>query len=316
MAMALTAVAVLYAVPFGKRTYTAWLAEAESVRVGDDVRLAGISVGSVRSLQLHPDHVVMTFTADSSVFVGRETSLDIRMLTIVGGHYVALFPAGTQPLGSQHIPADRVRLPYNLSQAFQDATAPLAAIDGGGLRKNLEAIADSIQAAPDGVRKMLDGVQQFAGALDRQRQDVSKAISIADEYLGSVDQARGELGRLVQKIDLLETTLSDKRSEVRTAVEQLDRVVGRLTALQPSWQSTLRPMAAEIAASIPELRTLGEQLQPLIDSVRQLGDTLGRLVPEPGQVRVDQSKATVDAASSLKPDAALQFCVPVAGRSC
>ncbi|MCP2292725.1 MCE family protein [Nocardia amikacinitolerans] len=310
VALAMAAVAVLYVVPFGKRTYTAELTEAQSVRPGDDVRLAGISVGSVESLELQQDRVLMTFTVDSSVFVGKESSLDIRMLTIVGGHYVALFPAGNVPLGSRTIPSDRVRLPYSLIQAFQDAVEPIRRVDGGGLRDNLAAMADSLEASPDSLRRTLDGVEHFVDVLDQQRADVSKAIGIADEYLTAVGAAKGELGRLVEKINLLETLLADKRTEVRTAVEALDRVISRLGALQSAWGGTLRPMAEQLAAAVPELERLGERLQPVIDDVHALGERLGQLVPREGEVVIDHSNTTVQAPP------AEPICVPVAGRVC
>ncbi|MEV4154374.1 MlaD family protein [Nocardia salmonicida] len=301
---ALVAVGVLYAVPFGKRTYSALLPEAQSVRVGDDVRLAGLSVGSVTSLDLGDDHVEMRFTVSDEVFVGAQTSLDIRMLTIVGGHYVALTPAGTDPLRTP-IPADRVRLPYSLIQTFQDAVAPVRAVDGAQLRANLDALGRSMEQSPDAIRQTIDSIGSFIDALNRQRADVSAAVAIADEYFGAVATARGELGRLVEKLTLLETMLQDKRTEVRTAVEQLDRVVSRLAAVQPTWESTLKPMAGQLAAAADELIALGDQLEPVITSVHELTQRMSQLVPVPGEVVVDQSAATVDA-----------VCVPVAGRKC
>ncbi len=301
---ALVAVGVLYAVPFGKRTYSALLPEAQSVRVGDDVRLAGLSVGSVTALELDDDHVEMKFTVSDDVFVGAQTSLDIRMLTIVGGHYVALTPAGNDPLRTP-IPADRVRLPYSLIQTFQDAVAPVRAVDGAQLRANLDALGRSMEQSPDAIRQTIDSIGSFIDALNRQRADVSQAVAIADEYFGAVSTARGELGRLVEKLTLLETMLQDKRTEVRTAVEQLDRVVSRLAAVQPAWESTLRPMAGQLSAAADELIALGDQLEPVITSVHELTQRMSQLVPVPGEVVVDQSAGTVDA-----------VCIPVAGRKC
>ncbi|MEV0686726.1 MlaD family protein [Nocardia sp. NPDC050378] len=312
LVVALVAVGALYAVPFGKGSYTALLPEAQSVRVGDDVRLAGVPVGKVTELELTDEHVEMTFTVDSAVFVGAETGLDIRMLTIVGGHYVALIPAGTRPLGRDPIPADRVRLPYNLAQAFQDAVEPIEKIDGNLLRANLEALSTSITAGPEGIRQTVDGIGRFVAALDRQRGDVAKAIAIADEQLGAVEQARGELGRLVEKVSLLETMLADKQSEVRVAVEQLDRVVSRLAGVQPTWESTLRPMAVKLAEAVPELIALGDRLQPVIDGVHDLAQRLSALVPAPGEVVIDQSGSTL----STTPESGPSVCVPVPGRVC
>lgn len=297
LALVLLVIGVLYAVPFGTRSYTALLPEAQSVRVGDDVRVAGVPVGKVTGLTLTDDDVEMTFTVADEVFVGAQSSLDIRMLTIVGGHYVALTPAGTTPLGRTPIPADRVRLPYNLAQTFQDAVEPLRAIDGDQLRANLEALSTSIEASPDGLRRTVDGIGQFVAALDRQRADVAAAIAIADEKLGAVDLARGELGRLVEKVSLLETMLADKQNEVRTAVQQLDRVVSRLAGVQPSWESTLRPLARQLADTVPELVALGDRLQPVIDGVAALAQQLTQLVPDDGPTPAP-------------------VCVPVPGRVC
>ncbi|MFD4429058.1 MlaD family protein [Nocardia sp. NPDC058497] len=304
----LLAVAALYAVPFGKRSYTALLPEAQAVRVGDDVRLAGVPVGAVTGLELTDEHVEMTFTVDDAVFVGAETGLDIRMLTIVGGHSGGAPPAGPRPRGRPAFPAPRVRLPYNLAQAFQDAVDPRRAVDGDRLRSNLEALSTSIAASPEGIRETVAGIGQFVTALDRQREEVGKAIAIADEQLGAVEQARGELGRLVEKISLLETMLADKQSEVRVAVEQLDRVVSRLAGVQPAWETTLRPMARKLADAVPELVALGDRLQPVIDGVRDLAQRLSALVPVPGSVVIDQSATTLGSGTAV--------CVPVPGRVC
>ncbi|MGW5575193.1 MlaD family protein [Nocardia thailandica] len=304
LVVVLVAVGVIYVVPFGKHSYSARLPEAQSVRVGDDVRLAGVPVGEVTGLTLTDHDVEMTFTVDTDVFVGAETTLDVRMLTIIGGHYVALVPAGTEPL-KRPIPADRVRLPYNLARAFQDAVEPLRTIDGAQLGADLDALGKTVAVSPDGVREAVTGIGKFVAALDAQRVEVSKALSIADEQLGAVREARGELGRLVEKVALLETVLENKEHEVRTAVEQLDRVISRLGAVQPSWEGTLAPLARKLAEAVPELTALGDRLQPVIDAVYDLAQRLTAMIPDPNAVEIDQSAATVG-----------PLCIPVPGRTC
>lgn len=317
LVIAAVAAAVVYVVPFGKTTYTAELTEAQSVKAGDDVRLAGISVGTVESLELKPDRVVMRFTVDSEVFVGDRTSLDIRMLTIVGGHYVALFPAGEQPLGDKTIPAERVRLPYSLIETFQDATAPLQATDGDTLRRNLASIQTSIDGAPDTLRTTLDTLGQYLDAIERQRTQVSNAIAVADEYVTMYDGAKSDLGRLMDNVNLMETVLLDKRAELKAAVGLLSSVVQRLATLAPAWDDTLKPKAQQLADALPRLQEFGTQLEPLITAVQGLGDRLSGLVIPDGPVTIDRSGETVTAPPGLDPAAALgPICVPVPGKVC
>ncbi|WP_433680567.1 MlaD family protein [Nocardia sp. CA-119907] len=316
--IAMGAAAALYVIPFGEATYTAELSEAQSVKSGDDIRLAGVSVGAVKSLELKPDKVIMRFTVDSDVFVGDQTSLDVRMLTVVGGHYVALFPAGTAPLGDKPIPADRVRLPYSLVQTFQDATAPIGKIDGDTLRRNLAALDKSIEGAPDSLRTTLDTVGGYIDAIDRQRTQVSNAIAVADEYVTMYDGAKSDLRRLMENADLLETVLIDKRAELRESVALLNSVVQRIAALAPSWDSTLKPKAQQLADALPRLEQMGGQLEPIIASAHDLSEKLrGLVIPEGGLV-LDQSGETMTAPAGLDPAQVLgtAVCVPLPGKAC
>ncbi|WP_280399843.1 MCE family protein [Nocardia carnea] len=303
------AVGVLYVVPLGKKTYTAELSEAQSVKTGDDIRLAGVPVGEVESLDLQPDRVLMRFTVDRDVFVGDQSSLDIRMLTLVGGHYVALFPAGDAPLGDTPIPADRVRLPYSLMETFQDATAPLRETDGDTLRRNLAALDTSLDAAPESLRSVLDTVGSYLDAIERQRDQVSNAIATADEYVTMYDGAKTDLGRLMDNVNLMETVLLDKRAELRQALSLLSSVVQRVTALAPSWDQTLRPKVQQLADALPRLRQYGDQLEPMIAAAQSLSTKLRDLTGPGGGVHVDQSGTTVTA-----PGAAV--CIPLPGKVC
>ncbi|MGW6331229.1 MCE family protein [Nocardia rhamnosiphila] len=314
-AVAVLAVAVgaLYVVPLGKRTYTAELSEAQSVKPGDDIRLAGVPVGEVESLDLRPDRVLMRFTVDRDVFVGDRSSLDIRMLTLVGGHYVALFPAGSEELGDEPIPADRVRLPYSLMETFQDATTPLRETDGDTLRRNLAALDTSIDAAPESLRSVLDTVGSYLDAIERQRTQVSNAIATADEYVTMYDGAKTDLGRLMDNVNLMETVLLDKRAELRQALALLSSVVQRVSALAPAWDDTLRPRAQQLADALPRLQEYGDQLEPMIVSAQSLGTKLRELTGPDGGVRIDRSGTTVTAP---EPAPGALVCVPLPGKAC
>lgn len=304
LVVALVAVGVLFVVPFGKQTYTAELSEAQSVKIGDDVRIAGISVGEVKTLELKPDRVIMTFTVDSDVFLGDQTSLDIRMLTIVGGHYVAVFPAGERELGSSAIPADRVRLPYSLVQTFQDAAAPLAALDGNSLNRNLAALGDSFAAAPDSLRTTLSTVGAYVDMLERQRTQVSNAVAVADEYVTMYDGAKSDLGRLMDNANLLVTVLEDKHTEMAEALRLLGGVVARLAGAQPAWDESLK---TKLTDAIDQLEELGRRFEPTLAAAQSLQHRFAELVIPADGVHVDQSQQTV----TVPP-----VCVPVPGKDC
>ncbi|MBJ8344437.1 MlaD family protein [Antrihabitans sp. YC2-6] len=307
VALALVASAVIFVVPLGKSTYTADLSEAGSIKVGDGVRLAGVPVGKVTSLELRSDTVHMTFTVDSDVFLGDQTTLDIRMLTIVGGHYVAVTPAGTSALGKRSIPADHVRLPYSLSQVFQDAATPISDVDGETLRKNFAAAQSAIASSPEGIRRTGNAIESLVDVLERQNDDVSRMLAFVDEYLTAVNASKSVLGDMITRINLMETIAIDKRAEIDQAITTIGEVLSRIAALEPTWQSTLKPMAHKLAEAIPEMQRLSEKLGGVVVSVQDLLSRLQHVVSPQGGVLIDQASATI---------AAPALCIPVPGKAC
>ncbi|MFC9897971.1 MlaD family protein [Nocardia sp. NPDC127579] len=302
VAMLLVATAVIYAVPLGKSTYTAELTEAQSIREGAQVRVAGITVGSVTDLELLPDRVRMRFTVDREVFLGADTSLEIRMLTAVGGHYLALLPAGTRALGTTVIPPERVRLPYSLVQTMQDAATPLAQVDGETLRADLAAIQSALRESPDALRRIGSAAQSFVTILQRQNQDVSRALTVLDEYLTVVNANKSLLGTFVRELGLLLTIGLSKRGEIDVALTITAQLLSRIAALEPAHRDVLRPVIAKLRELLPRLHELSAQLDAALPAWRELRERLVAATGSEEGLVIDHSPLTV--------------CVPVPGRGC
>ncbi|MFD4431428.1 MlaD family protein [Nocardia sp. NPDC058497] len=290
-----------------ERTYSAELTQAGSVRPGDDVRIAGIPVGTVTALTLLPDRVRMDFTVAADAFLGDQTTLDIRMLTFVGGYYVAVLPAGTKPLGAAVIPRERVILPYNLTQAFQDAVAPVRRIDGNILRQDLAALSTSIDKSPDAVRAAVRAAGDVVTILDEQNADISRTLAIADEYLTALDTNADVLAKLLITLGTLEQIIQTNKVQVAQSLRDLAVVLQDVTPLGRAWDASLKQRAQPLADAIPALEQLGGRLGELLDSVRALQQRFLPLLPADGGVTVDQSGATIQVPA---------VCIPLPGGGC
>ncbi|MFI8974878.1 MlaD family protein [Nocardia asteroides] len=290
-----------------ERTYAAELSQAGALRTGDDIRLAGVPVGRVRSLTLLADRVRMTFTVRDDVFLGDATGLDIRMLTVVGGYYVALRPAGTVALGQTVIPRERVVLPYNLTKIFQDAIAPVRAIDGTTVRDDLAALSGSIEGGPEALRSALRATDDLVSLMNTQNAEISRALTVADEYLSALDGASDSLAQLVRMLRALETLVQTNKASVAQALDDLSDVLRRLSPLGRAWDRDLHQRVQPLVDSIGGLQNLVAQLGSLFDAVRGLEERLLPLLADGTGARVDHSAVTV------VPD---RICVPVPGGGC
>lgn len=307
VAVAMAASAAIYFLPLGERTYSALVSEAGSVKVGDQVRVAGIVVGTVRAVLLQDDSVKISFTVDQDVFVGAQTALEIRLLTPVGGHYLTLIPSGTTPLGGEAIPAERVKLPYNLGRALQDAIRPVKAIDADSLHKNFTAIADALEKQPDSIRATGDAIAAVVGILNRQNDDVRRSLTIADEYLNLLARSRGIIGELLTKIGMMETTILTRRAEVLQTLQVISELLSRIAALEPNWREQIQPLTDALLQAWPQWRELADRLAGLGDSLNRVWNRVEGYVGKSGEISIDQSGQSL----SPKP-----VCIPLPGRVC
>jgi phospholipid/cholesterol/gamma-HCH transport system substrate-binding protein len=67
------------------------------IKVGSDIRVSGISVGSVTALELDPAsfRAVVTMTLDESYTFTEDTTAAIASEGLLGGNYIELVPGGS-----------------------------------------------------------------------------------------------------------------------------------------------------------------------------------------------------------------------------
>ena len=114
------------------KEYRAEFTDAAGLVSGEEVRVAGIKVGTVTGIKLGrgaPARVVVTFTV-KGVDLGRRTSAGIEVKTLLGQHFLSVTPAGRGKLGSGGlIPLSRTTTPVNIVPAFQRLTTTSENID-------------------------------------------------------------------------------------------------------------------------------------------------------------------------------------------
>ena len=109
-----------------------------SLRVGSDVRMAGIKVGSVVRQELNPETYLarVTLSIDSSVRLPGDTSASISSEGLLGGNFVDLAPGGDDQMiasgGQIRFTQDAVDMVQLLSKFIFSAWQAGAAGASGG----------------------------------------------------------------------------------------------------------------------------------------------------------------------------------------
>ena len=253
----------------GGDTYSAAFSEAGGLKPGDEVRIAGVKVGKVDGVDLDGDHVKVTFKVKGRPAFGTDTGAAIRVKTILGAKYLALYPKGPGQLkpGSE-IPLGRTVSAYDVVQAFSDLTTTTEAVDTDRLAKALDTLSLTFRDSPEEVRASIKGLsrisrtvasrdQALRGLLDHadgvtkvlagHTRDFSALVKDGDALFKEIDKRRAAIHTLLKSSALLGVELSglvdDNSKEIGPALKNLDTFLKMLERNQASLDRSVQLLA-------------------------------------------------------------------------
>jgi phospholipid/cholesterol/gamma-HCH transport system substrate-binding protein len=198
----------LYISPPGQKTVTFYTDDSASIQSGDQVRIAGISVGKVKDVSLEADRVRVQARIDNSAFVGNKSTIEVRMLTVVGGYYVDLISLGDSPLGADAIPLERVTMPYSLIRTLSDVTKVTDNLSAKPIKESLNEIQVGLQGKNvDTLTAVIDAGNAIMSTIDRQRGQITSILNLSDEYIQRLSEFRDRFKSLIEKVAILQSIL-------------------------------------------------------------------------------------------------------------
>lgn len=201
-------VAWVYIYPPNQQSVTFYTDDSASVHSGDTVRVAGIVVGKVKDVSLESDRVRVRLTLDDNVFIGDQTQVEVRMLTVVGGYFVTLIPLGDHPLNRNSIPIEHVTMPYSLIRTLSDATKITDQVAPRPINESLSEMQRGLVGSnTDVLTKILDAGNGITKIMERQKGQLAAILEMSNEYIGKLNDNRDLLEFLISRAAILEATL-------------------------------------------------------------------------------------------------------------
>ena len=264
----------------GGDTYYAAFSEAGGLVTNNEVRIAGVRVGKVKSIELEDGQVIVGFQIDSSTEFGTETAASIRVKTLLGAMYLSLEPAGEGQLeeGST-IPIERTAAPYDVVQAFSGLATTSEKIDTQQLAKALNTLAVETRFAPEDLRSALSGVSRLSeniASRDAQLDALLTNLRDVSEVLGDRSQ---DIVALMRDGDRLFSALVDRRQAIHDLLESTSKLSGELTGLVRESRADLKPALDNLYGVVQLLEAnqanLDNSLRLMAPFYRVFANTLG-----------------------------------------
>ncbi|KJF20515.1 MCE family protein [Rhodococcus sp. AD45-ID] len=241
-------------------SYAAEFSEAAGLKPGNEVRIAGVKVGKVTSVDLDGDRVLVDFKVKDA-WVGDQTSASIQIKTILGQKYLALDPRGTENLDPKdRIPLERTTAPYDVVEAFSSAADTVGDIDTEQLAQSMETLSEAFSETPEDVRASLDGVSRLSQTIASRDQDLQKLFEATGKTSQILADRNKEFTQLISDGALLVQELNNRQQAISQLLTGTQRVSQQLTGLVRDNEAAIGPALTQLNGVIDILEANNENL--------------------------------------------------------
>src|SRR6476469_10211582 len=210
-------VPMLFATP----TYYAQFSDTGGLNTGDKVRIAGMDVGHVRSMEIDGDKVVIGYSLDGTQ-IGTESRAAIRTDTILGRRNVEIEPRGSTALKANGVlPLGQTTTPYQIYDAFFDVTEASSHWDTETVKRSLNVLSETIDQTYPHLSAALDGVARFSDTIGKRDEDVRKLLANANQIAGILGSRSEQINKLFVHAQSLLAAINERQYAVSMLLERV-----------------------------------------------------------------------------------------------
>ena len=256
----------------GSKDYKAEFVDATGVVKGDDVRIAGVKVGSVSGIEIvDRTRAMVTFSVDDETALSKATQVQIRYRNLVGQRYLSL----TETIGDTGqldegatIPVSQTSPALDLTVLFNGFKPLFEALSPEDLNQLSYEVIQVFQGESGTLEGLLTSTASVTQTLANRDQVINDLIDNLNEVLVNIGDRDQELSRLITSFQTFVGGLKDDRKAILTSLDQI---------------SELSSQTASLVGGIRE---------PFVEDIKQLRRFAGN---------IDENKAELDRALQVLP---------------
>ncbi|HET6627860.1 MAG TPA: MCE family protein [Nocardioidaceae bacterium] len=260
-------------VSFGEtKEYKAVFSDVTGVVDGDDVRIAGVKVGSVQDIEIfEKNKALVTFDVDTDSQLTESTFAAIRYRNLIGQRYLALSQGVGGPSllhEGETIPLDRTTPALDLTVLFNGFKPLFEALSPHDINQLAYEIITVFQGEGGTLESLLAHTASVTSTLARRDQIIGQLIDNLNQVMVTLGNRDDELSDLLVKLRKFVSGLSGDREAILGSLESIS------------------DLAVQTSGLVSGIR------QPLTKDIKELRGVAGNL---------DRNKAELDRAIQVLP---------------
>jgi phospholipid/cholesterol/gamma-HCH transport system substrate-binding protein len=223
---------------FGPKTITAYFTTATAVYPGDEVRVSGVKVGNIKSIQPQGTRAKMTLKVDHGVPIPANAKAVIVASNLVAARYVQLTPAyrtsGPVMPDDAVIPVERTAVPVEWdevkTQLMRLATdlGPKSGVSGTSVGRFIDSAANALEGNGDKLRQTLGQLSGVGRILANGSGNIVDIIKNLQVFVTALRDSNTQIVQFNDRLATLTSVVNDSRSELDAALTDLSTAVGEV----------------------------------------------------------------------------------------
>lgn len=268
----------------GTTTITAYFDKAVGIYEGSDVRVLGVEVGSVTSVEPQGEIVEVSMRIARGVDIPADARAVQITPSVVADRYVQLTPAysgGETMSDGAVIDREHTATPVEVDELYASidelarALGPEGANADGALTEFVEVGAENLEGNGAALGQSIDQLSAAARTLNESRGDLYGTIENLQIFVSALAANDQQVRQFNTQLADLSGFLAGERQNLGEALEQLSMTLGDVTTFVRDNQEAVKD---NVDALVPVTENLANNRQSLVDSLTLLPLAVSNLV--------------------------------------
>lgn len=209
------------------KTYEAIFTNASMLEKGDDVRVAGVSVGEVKKVEHYERaQAKVTFRIDADITLTEASTAEVRFLNLVGDRYMAL-EEGKDAEDAEEleegdtIEVDRTSPSLDLTVLFDGFKPLFQALTPDQVNELSMNLVQVLQGEGGTVRGLLEHTASLTTALANRDRLIGQVVTNLSETIDTVNRRHEQLSTLVIELKNWMKDLARDRSTIGGSLDNI-----------------------------------------------------------------------------------------------
>lgn len=227
-------------------SYTAVFTDATGLRVGDDVRMAGIRVGRVDAVELEGTQAKVEFQVQETQRLYRDTTAAITYQNVIGQRYLGL--ADGEAEGVEELPEDgeigveRTEPSFDISVLLNGFEPLFAGLDPKQVDNLTVALVKALQGDQGSLTLLIEQMSTLAESVMGPDQILGDVITNLNQVVGTLANRSGEMSSLLSSTRSIIDGLGRHREVLLNSVTDVSAVAGRVATVVAEDRPALEEM--------------------------------------------------------------------------